>query len=105
MGNVDNNLLDRIEKTITHLKSKGYKSQSGGVIHRLSVLAKNIEEGTIPSLSDFDLVDFYEPRAILPKCNHLSPLGECWLGLMEYCRHRQEWERGDNTCKKYVERV
>lgn len=103
MGNVENNLLYRIDRTVAHLVSKGY-SEDQGVVKKLRVLSKNIEGGMIPGIADFNLIDFYEPRAILPKCQHISPMGLCKVGIMEYCRHRAEWEKGKNTCQKYVER-
>lgn len=140
MGNVDNNLIDRIERTVEHLISKmepncphcgstdiidlsvqtdggefckcnGCQGQfkkdlneKKGVVGRLNRLAKDIEGGMIPGVSDFELIDFYEPRSILPNCEHISPLGKCKAGFMEYCKHRAEWKCGENTCKKYVER-
>lgn len=104
MGDIDNNLINRIDRTVEHLHAKGYDPQRG-VVKKLRVLKLNIEKGMIPGIADFKLLDFYSPKSILDKCEHISPMGKCKIGLMEYCKHRMEWERGVNTCKKYVERI
>ena len=104
MGNIDNNLIDRIDRTVDHLVSKGY-DQDRGVTRKLRILKVNIEKGMIPGPADFKLLDFYSPKTILEKCEHLSPLGECRIGLTEFCKHRMEWEKGTNSCPKYTERI
>lgn len=104
MDTPDNNLVARIQKTIRHLISKGYEEQDG-VVGRLRVLMMDIEGGMIPGLAELEFIDFYEPKSILLRCEKMSPIGRCKICLMEYCAHRAEWERGENTCKKYVERT
>ncbi len=98
---MDNNLTERIIKVVKHLEKKGNPGESS-IVPKLLALREHIESGGIPGPADFDLIDYYEPTAILPRCLYISPLWECKIGLMLNCAHRAEWERGENTCTRYA---
>lgn len=86
------------------MAAKGHPGKES-VTKRLDKLQEHIETGGIPGPKEFRFLEYYEPKAILDKCMFLSPLWECRRGLMEQCKHRVEWERGENTCKEYIERT
>ena len=104
MVTTGNNLLDRINKISEHLRtnfSAGWESKC----KKLSGLFQRIEEGLIPGPADLDFINDCEPNRILGRCQSMSPLGNCRVGMMEWCCHRGDWERGICKCKKYQERV
>ncbi len=101
---MSNPLIDRIDRIISHLLKKKHPG-AGSVVPELKSIKKHIEDGGIPGPKEFRTINYYEPRSILPKCKFISPLWECRIGIMEHCKHRPEWEKGVNTCKKYRERI
>lgn len=101
---MDNQLTDRIRNIIKHLNEKRHPG-APHIVPKLKRIIDHIESGGIPGPDELEYVNYYQPRSILPKCSFINPLWECTLGLMEYCKHRPEWEKGENTCEKYVERT
>ncbi len=103
MISTGNNLQDRISELAEYLKTKhplGWETSS----RKLLKISNFVDEGGIIGQPEFDFLDTIKPR-ILGKCESISPLGHCQQGVMEWCRHRGEWELGKCTCKKYHERA
>jgi hypothetical protein len=101
---MENNLIERINRIAKHLETTQHPGAES-VCKKLRAIGAHIEAGGIPGPEEFRYIDYYEPKKILPKCRFISPLWECKLGVMEYCKHRSEWEKGQNTCRKYAERT
>jgi len=98
---MDNALIGRIEEIAKELVS-GSHPGAQTLIPKLNRLKKHVEQGGILGPEEFRFLDFYEKTKILSKCKFISPLWECRLGIMEHCKHRVEWEQGENTCQKYT---
>ena len=103
MKSTGNNLLDRIYKLSEHVRinqNPGWETN----LKKLNRIREDVENGFILGAPEFVFLDSIQPR-ILGKCKYMSPLGNCNAGIMEWCSHRGDWERGFCKCKKYFERT
>lgn len=99
MAGESNELVGRIKRISSRLLEEENPAAET-VVPRLAKIRQFIESGGVLGPEEFRFINFYD-RDILPSCRFLSPLWECRIGLMEFCKHRSEWEEGGCTCEKY----
>jgi hypothetical protein len=93
---------DKCERLISFWTSKlGLEARNSLKIKRLNRILECAIEGTALSHDDFEFINDCTPGDPIVRCMYRKPLGQCGVGVMDFCRHVKDWEVGKRGCIKY----